>query len=110
MAFRLYAIMAVVDDEYSRPENNILEEIFKQYNLSNYKVRNFYEDLLEEYTDDYTQALEDTINNITDKDLREEALINLKEIATSDNKLHKYETFIFDKIKEVWNLDVSNVK
>ena len=101
--------MAVVDDEYSGPENIILEEILNQYNLSNYKVRNFYEDLLEAYVDDYKQALEDTIKNITDKNLREEALINLKRIAISDNKLHKYETFIFDKIKEAWSLDVSNV-
>ena len=34
MLCRLYAIMCVADDEYSRPEHEILEIIMKDYGLN----------------------------------------------------------------------------
>ena len=66
MLCRLYAIMCVADDEYSRPEHEILEIIMKDYGLNYEKVNELYNDLRHDYSHDYDRALDETLNSITD--------------------------------------------
>ena len=109
MICRLYAIVAVADDEYSHPEHAILREIMKEYDLDYNKVNQLYIDLRENYSQDFDKALDDTLNSITEKKLRETATLNIKKIALSDGILHINESKIFNRIKELWDIDISNL-
>ncbi len=110
MLCRLYAIMAVMDDEYTRPEHEILKDIMREKGFDYERVNLLYRHLRMSYVDDYEKAINDTLEAITDEKLRYEAIKNLKKIAISDGILHKNESLFFEKIKELWNIDIKNLK
>ena len=106
MLCRLYAIMCVADDEYSRPEHEILEIIMKDYGLNYEKVNELYNDLRHDYSHDYDRALDETLNSITDNDMRKEAISNLKKLSQSDGVLHTSETYLMNVIEKKWNIEI----
>ena len=109
MMCRLYAINCTADDEYSHPENAILENIMKDYGLNYNKVNQLYIDLRQNYAQEYDKAVDVTLAAITDKDLQKEAAANVKKLSISDGKLHEKESEILRKIKERWDIDISNL-
>ena len=109
MMCRLYAIICTADDEYSHPENKILEEIMKDYGLDDNRVHQLYMDLRENYAQEFDKAVDDTLSAITEKQLQKDAALNVKKLSLSDGVLHEKESEILQKIKDCWDIDIAQL-
>tara|TARA_B100001057_G_C22196813_1_gene699208 strand:+ start:103 stop:459 length:357 start_codon:yes stop_codon:yes gene_type:complete len=109
MLCRLYAIICTADDEYSHPEHAILKDIMKGYGLDYNRVNQLYIDLRENYAQEFDKAVDDTLSSITIKELQKEAALNVKKLSMSDDILHEKESEILRKIRDCWDIDISQL-